>query len=190
LPVQELVIAVSINEGAEALDLDGIPTKEVLVNICAGLVTVENSWTIRLTHYTTKEYLDRRSGIPIHLQPSSGYHVIVCATYLMFNETKSLPTYDESICGCGDGYGKRSFLKYAALYVSEHLNASEESNTTDIIMKFVKDTASDLPLYSISAYAEYSLRGVRREYFLPSSGWHPLHYAAFLGHTIVLNNLL
>ncbi|CCX12222.1 Similar to Ankyrin-3; acc. no. Q12955 [Pyronema omphalodes CBS 100304] len=63
-------------------------------------------------------------------------------------------------------------------------------NTTDIIMKFVKDTASELSLNVISAYAKNPLFGLKRVYFLPSSGWHPLHYAVFLGHTIALNNLL
>ena len=55
----ELQHALGVELGERVLDKENIPDTEVLVSVCAGLVTVdEESSIVRLVHYTTQEYFE------------------------------------------------------------------------------------------------------------------------------------
>jgi ankyrin repeat protein len=60
LTVVELQHALAIEPGQDHLDSDSLIDEEIMLSVCAGIVTVEGeSNLIRFIHYTTQEYLER-----------------------------------------------------------------------------------------------------------------------------------
>ncbi|KAL6697324.1 hypothetical protein J3F84DRAFT_394022 [Trichoderma pleuroticola] len=63
LSTKELQRALAVKIGMDVLEEDAIPQVQDMVSFCAGLVTVdEESDVIRLAHYTTQEFFDRKKG--------------------------------------------------------------------------------------------------------------------------------
>ena len=61
LTVIELRHALAIVPEAKELDVEALMDKELLLSVCAGIVTIEHeSNIIRLVHYTTQEYFERK----------------------------------------------------------------------------------------------------------------------------------
>jgi GPI inositol-deacylase-like protein len=88
----ELQHAIAIEANQHELDKENITDIELLVSVCAGLVVINESKTIRLVHYTTQEYFERnweRWFLNAHADITK-----ICATYLSFREfeTGSSPT--------------------------------------------------------------------------------------------------
>jgi hypothetical protein len=62
LRVVELQHALAIKPGDTTFDTEGITSEKSLVEYCLGLVVVEaETSTIRLTHFTLQEYLEKHS---------------------------------------------------------------------------------------------------------------------------------
>ena len=60
LTVVELQHALAIEPGQDHLDSDSLIDEEIMLSVCAGIVTIEDeSNLIRFIHYTTQEYLER-----------------------------------------------------------------------------------------------------------------------------------
>ena len=60
LTTLELRHALAVEVGEPKLDEDNLTSTDLMVSVCAGLVTVdEKSDIIRLVHYTTQEYFER-----------------------------------------------------------------------------------------------------------------------------------
>ncbi|KAL7923824.1 nucleoside phosphorylase domain-containing protein [Trichoderma austrokoningii] len=63
LSTKELQHALAVKVGDDELDEEAIPQVHDMVSFCAGLVTVdEESNVIRLVHYTTQEYFERKKS--------------------------------------------------------------------------------------------------------------------------------
>ncbi|KAJ7806463.1 hypothetical protein B0H14DRAFT_2381890, partial [Mycena olivaceomarginata] len=61
LTVVELQEALAVKAGAKTLDPDDRPEVGIILNVCAGLITVDQtSSKVRLVHYSTQNYLDGR----------------------------------------------------------------------------------------------------------------------------------
>ncbi|KAK4101588.1 hypothetical protein N658DRAFT_425381, partial [Parathielavia hyrcaniae] len=84
LTVAELRHALAVEPGDRDLDEDGLHDPELLVYVCAGLVTVdEESHQVRLVHYTTQDYF-KRIGIA-RLSVATSTIARTCLTYLLFD---------------------------------------------------------------------------------------------------------
>lgn len=80
LTIPELQHALAIDAENQVLDLDFMPEEEDLTSVCAGLVLVDNTKTLRLVHYSTHQYLETIRGIRF---PSA--HVTIakaCLSYM------------------------------------------------------------------------------------------------------------
>ncbi|KAH6714552.1 nucleoside phosphorylase [Leptodontidium sp. MPI-SDFR-AT-0119] len=88
LTTSELQYALAVEVGEAKLDEENLPQIEDIVSVCAGLVTVdEESSIIRLVHYTTQEYFERRQN---DLFPTAESEITTtCVTYLSFDTFKS-----------------------------------------------------------------------------------------------------
>ena len=61
LTTEELRHALAVEPGTRSLDMRNLCPVEDMVSSCAGLVTIDQkSNIIRLVHYTTQEYFQRR----------------------------------------------------------------------------------------------------------------------------------
>ncbi|KAF7347221.1 Ankyrin repeat-containing protein [Mycena venus] len=94
LSVAELREALAIEPGAASLDNDNLLDLDIIISVCAGLITVDVS-TVRLIHYTTQQYLD---SIQADRFPDAQTEITSrCLTYMSFKEFSALPGYWEGI---------------------------------------------------------------------------------------------
>src|ERR1700733_4650967 len=110
LSVKMLQEAVSVNLGDTDLDDESLPNEEILLSVCAGLVTVhKQDSTVRLVHFTAQKYLERiREG---HFPDPASYIATTCITYLSFDKSKNFRRTP---------YPPLSFLDYAVKYWITH----------------------------------------------------------------------
>jgi hypothetical protein len=107
----ELQHALAVEPSAPELDEENIPQIEDMVSGCAGLVTVdEQTRVIRLVHYTTQEYFERRQT---HwFQDAQSDISKTCLTYLSFD------VFEKGFCWTDDDFEERlnsyHFYDYAA----------------------------------------------------------------------------
>ena len=184
LTVEELRIAISVEKDDKVVDPESLPTAERLADICAGLVIIEVSNTVRLAHYTTQEYLKKKSVVPERLQMQSGYHSVICATYLAMDQFKT------GACESKDAFKSRrdhnAFLDYAVGNLSDHIGSSDKLSTADAVARFIQDTGS------VSSYLQAKECYDRSLYswnYYPR-GYHRLHVVSELGHEVIARNLI
>src|SRR5258708_5401140 len=84
LTTTEIRHALAVEPDDTYLDEDGLPDEDLLVSVCAGLVTIQpESDTMSLIHYTTQEYFERRGA---KLFPDAQTEIATsCLTYLLFD---------------------------------------------------------------------------------------------------------
>lgn len=110
LTIKELSIAVAIEPGRYELGELDLPDKATILDVCAGLVVIdETSNTFKLAHYTIQEYLLRKSII---FENADFTIAVACITYLMFD------IFAESACNSEASLEARfkdqPFIQYAA----------------------------------------------------------------------------
>ncbi|PGH21367.1 hypothetical protein AJ80_03284 [Polytolypa hystricis UAMH7299] len=105
--VLELCHALAVEAGDTELDEDAFPEMEILLNVSAGLIKIDdNSSTIGFVHYTLQEYFEKH---PENLLPDPDTEIAsVCLAYLSFDALGSGP--------CSDGESlKRRLEEYRLL---------------------------------------------------------------------------
>ena len=122
---------------------DGVCTEEDLVDFCAGLVTIDRaSKVIRLVHYTTRGYLERRGS---QMWPTIQMDIAeACITYLELSDFESkdyMPT--EECIELSDRLRSRyPFLDYAGKYWGHHARGPPEIFLQDRIASFLYHVVS------------------------------------------------
>ncbi|KAF2192452.1 ankyrin repeat protein, partial [Zopfia rhizophila CBS 207.26] len=117
LSTSELQHAIAVQIGKPVLDTKFLPEIEFLGSACAGLVTIdENSDIVRLVHYTTREYFEKRIDT---LFPHAHTEITkTCITYLSFDSFK------DGFCEQGKDLDNRLkphvFYEYAAKHWGDH----------------------------------------------------------------------
>jgi len=90
LSVDEICHALALEIGSAEINTDNLPSIRTVLGCCLGLATVDKgSSTIRLIHFTLKEYLSRHADL--FDKPHSGI-AETCLTYLNFPAMKQLPS--------------------------------------------------------------------------------------------------
>ena len=131
-------LAVDVEAPTSDLDFDNILPPQSLTDLCAGLVVIEtNSQIIRLVHYTTQEFFDRKR----HTLFEDAERDIsrVCLTYLSYDMASEFPT-EQYIRKKQATY---RFLEYAALHWLSHVQRSKDYTTSGLTFKkavsYIKD---------------------------------------------------
>ena len=113
LTVDEICHALAVEIGSTDINTNNVPLIGTVLGCCQGLATVdEGSSTIRLIHFTLKEYLSRHADL--FDKPHSKI-AETCLTYLNFQAIKDLST--------GPSRDPRGtpFLGYSSLYWGVHM---------------------------------------------------------------------
>ena len=135
LTTGELCHALAVNPGKVDLNKDNIPDIEDIVSVCAGLVTVdEESNIIRLVHYTTQEYFERKRK---NWNPKARRNIAaICLTYLSFNSfgSGSSPSDKEFEIRLQENV----FLAYAAQYWGLHVLEMQEE-VSELALPLLQD---------------------------------------------------
>ncbi|KAK0708223.1 ankyrin repeat-containing domain protein [Lasiosphaeris hirsuta] len=139
LTVPELQHALAVEPGDNDLDEEGLYDAELLVSVCAGLVTLDEEGSrIRLVHYTTQEYFvyirgDRFPEAPTEIAKT-------CLTYLAFSP------FAVEYCSSKEKLKVRlehyPFLSYAASYWGDHLSEEMDAGVRELAQEFLSNSIS------------------------------------------------
>ncbi|KAJ5426390.1 hypothetical protein N7465_001460 [Penicillium sp. CMV-2018d] len=130
----ELQHALAIEKGESSIDEENMPEVEDILAVCAGLVTIENeSGIIRLVHYTTQEYLERKKDL---LFPSVEDDISrLCVTYISFD------TFGSGICESDEAFEERlqsyPFYRYVVWHWDHHVRLTRTLHPG--VIDFLKD---------------------------------------------------
>jgi hypothetical protein len=187
LSVVQLQHALAIKPGAKRLDEGDIVDEEILLSICAGLVSIEQeSGVIQLVHYTTQDFFER---VGEDRFPDAQLDIVQsCLTSLLFDVFAGPCSSDEDL----DARRKDNpLLMYAALYWRKHTNADIEHKLQNLFLMFLKDHSRLLSTIEVARYTtdfnKYDLNGWTQNNTKSISG---LHVAAFFGLGTITQLLL
>ncbi|THX82647.1 hypothetical protein D6D08_04740 [Aureobasidium pullulans] len=140
LRFEELNHALATRPGKRSIESGDMYAKEVILSVCAGLVTL-NMDTLRLIHYTAQEFF---SDTWIQWLPNETTAIVdTCITYLSFDVFKEGPCRnDDSLKSRLNQY---KLLGYAARNWGHHLRdqdslAETDRTTTETVLSFLEDT--------------------------------------------------
>ena len=170
LYVDEICHALAVEIGSTDINTDNIPSIRTVLGCCQGLAAVDKgSSTVRLIHFTLKEYLSRHTDL--FDRPHSNI-AETCLTYLNFQAITS-------IWPGSDPDPRHKILRYASLHWGTHMRM-ECSNRArnlalDLLHQFDNHTSPRLLLNSISNW--YYRRGKPFLHYtvLHISGFPKLH---------------
>lgn len=134
LTLTELQLGFAMKHSQSTLDETNIIHGEVLVSLCAGLVTIDDqSKTIRLVHYTVQEYIERilQSRYPNCQKKFTE----VCLAYLSQNIFTGHAPNDAAL---ELHLEQNPFFQYAAQYWGDHAAKSPEETVTKSIVRFLR----------------------------------------------------
>lgn len=174
LGVEELRQALAVEPGEDELDSENMPDEDILTSVCEGLVTIDRtSSVVRLVHYTTQEYFERMRR---QLFPSAQQDMIAtCLTYLSLRNFQDPCTTDEQL---GQRLHEMPLLSYASRYWGRHAAATENIETQEQILEFLKQEskmissvqALSIPEYLYSGYSQKYPRGISALWLAASFG--------------------
>ena len=144
LNTEELRHALAVEPGTQRLDKTNLCPVEDMVSSCAGLVTVDSN-IIRLVHYTTQEYFQRR-GLKSFEDVQKNIIATSCLTYLSYDVFEGCVTWTDR----GSRLQENAFFEYAAQNWAHHIQDTQQS-VEDLALKFlmvdVKVSASSQVLF-------------------------------------------
>ena len=145
LYVDELCHALATKIGDTELDQDDLLPPRAIVESCSGLLVLDDeSSTIRLVHYTLKDFLQSRGAQSLRQEET--YITQVLFTYLCFDEASD-STIKETRNG-SKGFNNDeelpihypSFLEYAATNWGYHAKISNSSKINALALAFLENT--------------------------------------------------
>ncbi|CAI7630959.1 unnamed protein product [Penicillium glandicola] len=194
----ELQHALAIEEGESSFDEENLPEIEDILAVCVGLVTVENErGIIRLVHYTTQEYLERKKDA---FFPSAENRIsMLCITYISFD------IFGSGICETDEAFAERleshPFYHYVVRHWGDHpkIDASEQASYVRM-HSIPKDWTLQFPRHKMGLQLAAS-QGIEEavSYFLQhqypvdmchNGGWTALQWAISRGYLGVTQLLL
>ena len=142
MQIGELCDALAVEIGSRDMDSDNIPSEKSLLTSCLGLVTVDESSTIRLVHFTLQEYFNSHFE---HFNQPQATMAEVCLTYLNFDSIKKIP-YSLSRAPA-----ETRFLQYASsywgLYARNGLTEEVKSLALRLLHKFDRHISAKLLIW-------------------------------------------
>ncbi|KAF3067231.1 Ankyrin-1 [Daldinia childiae] len=129
---EELLTALTIEDGSPEFDKDNMPSIKDVLSYCAGLVAViEDDKTVTLVHYTTQEYLQRT--LSQWYEHANTYISKCCLTYLLYDSLADPFSSQEDINDRLRGY---PLYKYSVTQWGHHarkaVKDSENAETWDL----------------------------------------------------------
>jgi ankyrin repeat protein len=184
LTIIEVRHALAAESGDEDFDEEALLDEDVLVSVCAGLVTIDQeSNIIRLVHYTTQEYFER---IRMNRFPDAQACIATaCLAYISFD------VFAEGYCRSDEEMETRMqkypFLEYAAQHWGDHARGDLEVVIKERALNFLKQESKVMCSCQVIHLPEYRFSGYSQ--CLPEH-LTGLHLAASFGLTKIVRLLL
>ena len=144
LSIIELQHALATKPGAKELDTESLPDKDVIVDVCSGLVAIDReSETIRLVHYTTQDYLVR---VRAELFATAEIDMTCCClTHLLFSTSAQISELRESFYtsaskNVAELKAAYPFWSYAARFWGSHAHekAQYDARTQRLVFQLLE----------------------------------------------------
>ena len=166
--IGELCEALGVEIGSQDMECDNIPSEKTLLASCLGLVTIDESSTVHLVHFTLQEYFNSHSE---HFENPESTMAGVCLTYLNFDSVNELShSLDNALV-------EIHLLQYAScyweFYARNGLTEGVKSLALQLLGKFGGHISAKLLLRG--GFGEW---GGKWRY---SEGFTGLHCMAYLG---------
>ena len=168
LNVDEICHALAVEIGSTDINTNNVPSIRTVLSCCQGLAVVdEGSSTIRLIHFTLKEYLSRHADL--FDKPHSNL-AETCLTYLNFQTIKNLSANPSR-----DPPGA-PFLEYSSLYWGTHMRMGPSDRSRSLALDLLGryDHHISAKLFWASINKEKSTKYT--ESMKPSSALHCVSY--------------
>lgn len=186
MTVDEIRFALAVAPGDTDMDEEALIDGELLVSVCAGLVTIDrDSNVIRFVHPTTQEYFE---GSRINRFPNALKEIVTtCLTYLSFKQ------FSDGHCLTDKEMETRlreyPFLQYAAQYWGDHARGMPEQDEKiqDLIMRFLAQKQKVSCVVQVTHLPKYQYEGYSQHFPGRVSG---LELAASLGLVEIVHKLL
>jgi ankyrin repeat protein len=154
LTILELRHALAVEVGESKLDDSNLPDIDDLINVCAGLVTVDQeSGIIRLVHYTTQEYFQRTQSS--WFPNAETNTTTICVTYLSFHD------FEHGFCQTDSEFETRlqsnQFYRYAAQNWGHH--ARKIPNLSEALLQAVLNFLKSEPKVEASSQGLLAIKG-------------------------------
>lgn len=132
LKVVEIQHALAVNPESTIFDEESLPPSEILISLCAGIITIDHeSDIIRLTHHTTKEYLEKISET--HFPSAHATIATICIRYFsIIAEPRHLNRVQ--VDRFLEAY---PFYGYAVQYWGMHAHDKPEQAIQSVILEFL-----------------------------------------------------
>ena len=175
LNVDEICHALAVDIGSTNINMNNVPSIRTVLGCCQGLAALdEGSSTIRLIHFTLKEYLSCHGDL--FDRPHSKM-AETCLTYLNF----------ELIKGPSDGdfhyYRRSPFLEYSSLYWGTHMRMEPSVPSRSLALDL-------LGQYDNHISAKFLWKSATEPRFNPLKPFSALHCISYFGIAEVAIDLL
>jgi len=174
----ELCRALAVELGSTNFNPKNIPSTSTLMSCCQGLITVDKeASTVRLIHFTLKEYLSARPDI--FSRPHSTMAEI-CLTYLNSEMVKAPSS-------CLFPYiPSTTFLRYSSRYWGAHAKRDLSGHGKSLVMELLQDYDGHISAKSLLAEAGYI------GHMMEGTGFRfgGLHCASFFGIVEVVATMI
>lgn len=174
--MQHAIAAMDLDFEEEYLDQEGLPEVDILLAVCAGIVTVEKESTvIRLVHYTAEEYFGRRRDF---LFPEGRVGLAgACIKYLSLKDFPDACESDRDMLLRLQSY---PLLHYSGLHWGNHARGDFEQTYMDQLTSFLNDSATTkvaiqvqyIPKHRYSSWSQWYPRNVPAIVVAASFGLH------------------
>jgi hypothetical protein len=131
LKTTELQQAIATKPGSTNLDEEALTDEDILVSVCAGIVTIDREGNlIRFVHYTVQTYFERPEVLGKQFPEAQTRIGTTCLTYLGF-DVFDKPLYREVRRGVSrmERVRRHFFGNYAAKYWGEHIRGAAEEDS-------------------------------------------------------------
>ncbi|KAJ7659519.1 hypothetical protein B0H17DRAFT_1212850 [Mycena rosella] len=131
LSIAELQEALAVEPGDTTFDSDNILDVDIMLSVCAGLVTIDQTdHIVRLVHYTAQQYLD---SVQASRFPQAQVDITrTCLAYLSFEMFRNLRRFPLALVQ------KHPFLLYAAEYCLLHASGTPELALESMTLVFLE----------------------------------------------------
>ncbi|RDW56499.1 hypothetical protein BP5796_13140 [Coleophoma crateriformis] len=138
LTPSELCTALAIRPRDRYFDAEGIVEADRLLEICAGIVSIQReSNTVTLVHYTAEEYF--RGKGDRYFPEAQAQITDTCLTYLMFDSFREGPC--ESDEAVEERLQKHCFLEYAAKNWGVHFCKDPKQLARSLVLAFFEESS-------------------------------------------------
>ena len=169
LNVDELCYALAVELGSTDFNPQNVPSISTLVSCCQGLISVDKeASTVRLVHFTLKEYLCARPGI---FGSHDSIMAEICLTYLNSEKVKALSTDPSPLVL------RTTFLRYCSLYWGVHAKRDFSDRARSLALELLQDYDSHVSAISLLVSVGYVCNWMPGMSFQFSG----LHCASFFG---------